>query len=292
MLPSGKPSKKMVKPFDESQSSSDITAPEAGPVISIIRKVWLKATSAEMQLQLLKRLKSLNLGLREDEKYFQNLANKKKGGNSKSKNLAFIQNVMAEKVVDADKTKREADFEKVKIRREIDSAYGKNSSRTRNLMKMMRKETLMLKRNLEMKNNEKIQHLQEEFRKEANVRTEIPEKLKKYEELSIYSEVEGEKNQEIEPEITIVGENIEIDEEELSVLRLGPDYAIVEKLIQEDFNVDVEMALCKYRWEIRKTTEEKLDDEEERKKLMMMKKNYMKNWKQSPGNLLIQWIKL
>ena len=253
----------MVKQVDEPPTPSDITALEAGPVISIIRKVWLKATSAEMQLQLLKRLKSLNLGLREDEKYFQNLANKKKGGNSKSKNLAFIQNVMAEKVVDADKTKREADFEKVKIRREIDSAYGKNSSGTRNLMKMMRKETLMLKRNLEMKNNEKIQHLQEEFRKEANVRTEIPEKLKKYEDLSIYSEVEGEENQEIEPEITIVGENIEIDEEELSVLRLGPDYAIVEKLIQEDFNVDVEMALCKYRWEIRKTTEEKLDDEEE-----------------------------
>ena len=85
---------------------------------------------------------------------------------------------MNEKVVDADKAKREADYEKVKIRRQINEAFGKNSWKTRNIMKMMRKETGMLRKKLEIKNNEKVEHLQREFRKDE-VNSEIPEKLKK-----------------------------------------------------------------------------------------------------------------
>ena len=166
----------MVKQIDEPSTHNDITADIAGPVISIVRKVWLKATTADLQLQLLKRLKRLNLGLREDELYLENLANKKK--TNQKKNLNIIKDVMNEKVVDADKAKREADYEKVKIRRQINEAFGKNSWKTRNIMKMMRKETGMLRKKLEIKNNEKVEHLQREFRKDE-VNSEIPEKLKK-----------------------------------------------------------------------------------------------------------------
>ena len=116
----------MVKNNVTSHNDSEPTANNiAGPDISLIRRVWLKAAQAETQLNLLKQLTNLKIGLNEVEDYVADLAEKKKSMKMKNRNLrdvALIVDIMNKKVVDADQARREFDFEKVKLRRNIDDS--------------------------------------------------------------------------------------------------------------------------------------------------------------------------
>ena len=100
--------------------SSDITADDAGPNISTMRKIWQKATDAELRLQLLQKLKALNLGLAEVEEYVENQASRMKSTKFKDKKDAGLVNeIMERKVFDADQERRDCQVEKDELRREM-----------------------------------------------------------------------------------------------------------------------------------------------------------------------------
>ena len=60
--------------------------------------------------------------------------------------------------------------------------------------------------------------------------------------------------------VDIIGD-VSLDEEELSILRLPPDFAILGKLSEENFMVETEMAMTKLRWEKRKLLDEESGEE-------------------------------
>ena len=66
---------KIVKPFTNIDDTAEDTA---GPNKSLIRKVWQKTALAELNLQLLKDLTQLKIGLNEVEDYVEVLNEKKK----------------------------------------------------------------------------------------------------------------------------------------------------------------------------------------------------------------------
>ena len=63
-----------------------------------------------------------------------------------------------------------------------------------------------------------------------------------------------------EVEVPIVG-NVKLDEDELSVLKLPPDFAILDKLTEEEFCLETEMSMTKLRWEKRKQMEDNVEGE-------------------------------
>ena len=158
------------------------------------------------------------------------------------------------------------------MRRKIDSIYGKNTKKTRNVIKNLNKEAFIVRKEIEENHEEKVEHLLRKFREES--KKEIPENLSRYKELSIYMEEENaetkENNENNYIKIMILGE-IEIDENEESVLKLPPDYSIYEKLSDEEFCLELELSNTKYRWAMRdeedadtKDGEEEIPTEEER----------------------------
>ena len=58
--------------------------------------------------------------------------------------------------------------------------------------------------------------------------------------------------------VSVIGD-IELDEDELEVLGLPPDFTVYSRLKEEEFMVETEMAMTKLRWEKRKILEEQIE---------------------------------
>ena len=248
--------------------SSDNTSHEndEAHVLSVTSKIWIKAALADQQLQLLRKLKNLKLGTAEVEEFLNDLEDSKKSKDkNKQKDKDLAMTVMDRKVVDADKSLREIEGEKTKWRRKLDSLFGKNSRTTRRMIKLLRRDAENVRKEIKKKNNEKVDHLVKKYRvEESKKENSVPEKLLRYKDLSIYSiHSEENENKEEKVEILILGD-LEVDENEKEVLGLPPKYSIMEKLSDENFNVELEMGFTKYRWTVMKENQEEVDEEVEK----------------------------
>ena len=78
-----------------------------------------------------------------------------------------------------------------------------------------------------------------------------PEELKRYENIKLYPEHDDDTPDIVDTGVDTIG-NVSLDKDELSVLRLPPDFAVLGRLSEEEFMVEVEKAMTKLRWEKRK----------------------------------------
>ena len=147
------------------------------------------------------------------------------------------------------------------MRRKLSEKYGKNSRKFKKMMKLMRSETTKLKKEIVKKNDEKIEHLAKKYNNISE--TVIPEKLMRYKDLSIFSEKESDKDTDEKEKVTVIGEvTPELEEDELSVLRLPPNFAVMDKLNKEDFELDTELCFTKKRWNEINCSDENEDKDE------------------------------
>ena len=165
----------------------------------------------------------LKIGVREVENDVENLSNNmksKKSKKNKTRDVDLIEDMMSRKVIDADQAKREAEGRMDRMRRKIDSVQGKNSRKTRHLMKLLRKENAILKTNIQKKHEEKIEHLKNIYQVgKQNKKEDIPKELKRYEEIEIYKKGKIEVNDvQSKVEIAVHGEVV-LDNDEIEVLK-------------------------------------------------------------------------
>ena len=150
-----------VKPpteFIEDTAHENVTAPTK----SFVRIVWRRVLMADLQLQLLRKLKNLNIGTARIEEFLDDLEESKKSkteSRKNSKDEKLLKNIMERKVADADIAKRDADGRKARLRTKIDIEFGKNTRRKRTMLKKIRNEMTRIRKNLELKNKEKVKHL-------------------------------------------------------------------------------------------------------------------------------------
>ena len=135
-----------------------------------------------------------------------------------------------------------------------------------------------MKKEVESNHKEKIEHLLRKYREESKEKTKVPEKLARFKNLSIYKTIEKESEnqenvEENEQQVKVLGD-IEIDENENDLLKLTPNYQLLEALTDEEFALELELCNTKYRWTMMKenkesddiqTTEEEKPTEEEQK---------------------------
>ena len=129
-----------------------------------------------------------------------------------------------------------------------------------------KKEVITHKRKETERLNKKIEHLlklREE--KEEDKLENCPEIIEEYTNATIFNEKEFDRLVEEEVEIKVVG-NVPITEEEKAVLKLNPKFAILERLKSETMEIETEMGLAKYRYNIVKEDEimdEVMEEEDE-----------------------------
>ena len=245
---------------------------EPGLVFRDVRKVWKRSTKAESRLELLKNLGAKNLGLPTLENSIQHEANMRHSFKYKSKmkrNPDLIRSQMDIKIKDAYQAVRETNSEKFKLRKILEKALGKSPDLKSKVFDQLNRETRNLREALKKKNREKVLNLEEKYLKpKLNESCQVPEEIQRFEKIKLYTTDLQKEKRDIRVNIEVIGD-VQVDDEELSVLRLPPEFAVLDKLRDEDFMHETEMAMTKIRWEKMKDLEEEddvVDEEEEAKK--------------------------
>ena len=219
----------------------------------------MKKTRATMRLQLLKRLQEEGLGLRQIELFVQNEAKYRLSDKFKSKStrsVGQIDGIMRNRIKDAYEAVRETTQAKSMMVKKLSKVFKKQvklGERIFNQLGMEERKTINM---IQRKNNNKVNHLREKFSNNSEPPPTIPDILARYKDIKIFHETINEESN-VDINVMTIGD-IELDEEELSILKLPPDFAILTNLSEENFIHEEELAMTKLRWEKRKVIEEDL----------------------------------
>ena len=148
---------------------SDNTSSREGLDLSSAKAIWTETAATLCRVNLVRQLLSENLGFREVEDYNQALDLKLRSEKLKTRrengksDRGIVREIMGKKLNDANNCYREALLIQNRTRQEIDEKTGKNSSKSRNILKKLRSEAAKVRKEIEEKYNSKIEHLRNKF---------------------------------------------------------------------------------------------------------------------------------
>ena len=244
-----------------------------------LRNVWRKQVESEERLKFLKRMVGVNIGVRETEHIGENIvekfrSEKMKRGESEQEIVKLIMNM---KLKDEKCHQRELKREKQSIRSELEGEFeGKNSfRRIISDLNYEAKRWRKMERNRFQKKEKHLKGVREKI--ELEEMEKCPEEIETYKELSIFSKKKMENLEKDEVEITVIGE-VALDEDEKSILKLPPKFAVRRRLRSVDMECDTEMGLAKTRYQIHKENGVRgLEQEEKNEKDTMKRRKLLDN---------------
>ena len=164
-----------------------------------------------------------------------------------------ILDLMRIKMVDERRYYRECKRVRERIRDIVPEKIGKRGYD--NLMRKLKIKIEAQKRELKKKYASKTEILEKQREKNVLAKLEeIPVGLEKYSRSKVFSRAEMEKMQPVEQKVETIGK-VKIDEDESSILRLNPKFAVLKKLVIEDMEHDIEICNAKLRYEKRRRNE-------------------------------------
>ena len=227
-------------------------------------KVWQELAASECRLELMTKLKNLNLGLAEVEEFnlginvqFRSEKSREKLANGENK---FVKAAMESKSMDEVYKNSEITRERNKKRRELAEQYGKNTRRYNGIIKKLRTEARLVKTEYKEKYKNKLEHLLRKYREDEDSRMDkVPENLQEFSNLSVFDKNKFSKVTAVTYDARVVGE-VEVDEDEKAILRMNPKFSINQNLQEGGFEFEQEQAYAKARMEIGKELEERVED--------------------------------
>ena len=133
------------------------------------------------------------------------------------------------------------------LRGRLELKLGKKSNEYRDIMKSVKEYTANLKRRLRDKNKKKIEHLTKKYgkmRKNDQLRwVDVDEDVRRMMGTPMMFNDDDKMTVEMVRDPIIVEgekENIVLSEDERELLKLGPKFCLYNKLLEEDFETDVE----------------------------------------------------
>ena len=162
-----------------------------GLVFRDVRKVWKRATRAEMRLELLKTLKAHNLSLPEVEMNVRRAAKQTHSLKFQSKhqqrNPVQIQQQMSHKLKDAYEAVRERRLERSEMKKRLNKILKKDPELRRNIFQQLGSEMKVLQSHISSKNDQKIKHLSSKFLPNVNS-SSVPDDLNRFSGIKLYKE--------------------------------------------------------------------------------------------------------
>ena len=152
--------------------------------------------------------------------------------------------------------------EKLKMRKKMETELGRRSNKYRRLVKHLNEVAREKKSELSLKYEKKIEHLRKKFEKKKEEELdEVPEELRDFIGLAVFSNEGFEKLKTREIEIVKYGD-VELDEDEKAALKLHPKMAMPRQLQEGFMNLAQDLCYTKIRWQVRKEEE---DEKREKK---------------------------
>ena len=247
----------------------DYTTPlmGGGQELSSAVRVWTTVALCEARIEFMNRLVSFSLGLRDVQELTENMTSKfrsakfKKIGDKESVRLGkeyMMLKLRDEKAFHAEKLR-----DKNEMRRKLVRKTGENTRKTRTLIDGLRNEAMREKTRMREKYDKKLRFLQAKYGGENDDEMEkTPDGLEKYKNAKIFSRLRYEKLERQEQSVCVVGDLAISDEEKLA-LSLPPKYGLMARLMDIDFDTDIEIGLAKLRYQLLQELGEELSKEDE-----------------------------
>ena len=234
----------------------DTTSPAGeGQDLSDATKVWTSLAMSECRMELLTRLVQLNIGLKEVQDISECLNIQYRSehlkSNSDKEAVKVVRNLMELKLRDEKFYHGEQMRLRNIARREIFKEYGKNTRKSRTIVKSLRTNAMREKNIARKKYEKKLSFLIKKYSKNTDLDDEVIVKgLEKYSNAKIFSRLKYEKIERDEITVAIVGD-LEISDAEREALTLHPKFGIMVSLEEEtDFELDLELGFSKLRYKI------------------------------------------
>ena len=238
---------------------SDITSIIEGKDLGELVQVWRDAASSEMRLNLMSDLKGKNLGFGEIEKFSlglnYNLKSKRLKEQPIKPNIQVIKSAMDLKMKDERYMHIELMRKKEEKRKWLGGVHHPNTRSYRRVIGFLREEAKKMKEELDKKYRDKLDHLQTKYRGDEEEKLAPPAGLENLSHLRVFSSNKYDNIPAEEIKVPRIGE-ITLSEEEESILRKNPKFAIPQPLLENSLKEDMEKAYCKLRMELRDEEDE------------------------------------
>ena len=156
-------------------------------------------------------------------------------------------------MIDERKSNSKLVSERYEVRKKIEDMHGKNSRKSRNIVKNLRQGAARRKSEIMKKYEVKLKHLRKKFRTDDEEKIDkVPESVAdlKIDSLSIFSKLKYDNKVTTGYEPEVIGD-IVLTEIELRILRLPPKFSIEENLPLDGMTHDEEMAYAhKAGWKL------------------------------------------
>ena len=207
----------------------------------------------EERTKLLKNMVKKEIGFREEELFMLNELSKLKGDkkNMKKERKQFLALIMGKKLRDNISLEKSLRQRRDIARRQLEGLMGPNSTALRKVVKKSKAEGERLRRCCSVKNMKKFKYLSEKYGMKDNMLYELSmDDQKKYENAKVYSSDDLRPQKLRDPVIVCrQGEEVLLNDDEMSVLRLGPKFCEFSNLDEVNFEIEVEQTILKYKWD-------------------------------------------
>ena len=239
-----------------------VAAKEARPYSKLSRKL----IECEERGKLMKKMINEEVGFREEETFILNEMGKLRG---KKRNLwkerkQLLALMMRRKLTDNTSFERKLRHMRDQARKKLEGTLGPNSKACRIIVRNTKNEGMRLRQSCKVKNERKLRFLKKNYGMKTMGLSELSEEVGlKYMDAKVYSGVEIVPQKMRDPVIIRrEGEEFSINEEEMSVLRLGPKFCEYMSLSDVNFEIEVEQTVLKYKWETMDEVKENDNDED------------------------------
>ena len=223
-----------------------------------MKELWEDLATTEMRLHLMSELLNIKVGLADIEEFNLglkgNLRNKISTKFCEMQESKIVKAAMKVKMHDEQITRRNLMKSRNKARATVSKMMGKNSKRYRTTIRKFRDAAMARKAEHREKYTSKLRDLKFKYREDAQEKLDkIPDEMQDYLTLSIFDREKFDRLKELTYEITCLG-NIELSNEEKSILRLHPKFSI---------EFEQELSNTKLRIQLNKELEKEESEEKE-----------------------------
>ena len=216
---------------------------------------------------MLSKLTKLKIGLREVQEYSDALQLRIRSDNFKNKSEQNVEKLILDRMNFILRDEKcycgELGVTRDRLRREMKVFLGENTRRTRTIIAHLRSLASKEKIFHTARYSKKLNYLRERFVMRGSEKLdEVPDDLRNFEEAKVFCGRKFDKIVEDKIEVQIVG-TVRLSENEESVLRLHPKFALMSDLKEMDMDLEMELCFAKIRYQLLKEIGEKLTDEEE-----------------------------
>ena len=237
------------------------SAKARGIMLGKIKPYWIKVMASEQRINWLKGMVRKGLLVRDVDAFLKSQEEKLRSEEVKirEEERSVLLGLMTIKLRDEKKNYRRILREREDKRKWLKSECGSNNRKYLLIMRKLRKEIEVKRKELKEKYFNKTNHLygirkREEEKK--NMNKEIPEEIREFESCKVFSEERMKEMIKMKVENMTIGK-VELDEDEKAALSLHPNFAILKYLDEEENERDIELGLAKIRYEVRNREERK-----------------------------------